>query len=357
MSKDERDRTGPGASSSRLGRREALVGAGAAAIVGGLVLRNQIRHPPRRRRPVIGDRPRRLVLAAAHPLRDPVLLAATHQGIFEHYRLEVSFAGPGFGDLPSGESALEALAHGQADGAVAAALSWLPRLQGGLDARLVCGLQAGSSRLLVPRGSRLRRIEDLRRRAIGITSADGPDRLFFSIMMRRKGMDPDRDVAWRAVPAEALGPALADGTVQAVVGHDPGIWRLRETLHLAELASSLSGSYAARASRLVGLRSGLLREDPAGAYALTLAMRDAARWIVTHREQIAVLLATQDDELTLQQVARMLAAEGLGVQPVGNNLQDQIAQYVDELKLLNMMPQTVESSVVARRFIANVLKA
>jgi len=339
------------------GRREALIAGVLAAGAGGLIARNQIRHPPHRKPPAIGSRVRRLVLAAPHPLRDPVLLAATHQGMFERYRLEVSFAGPDFGDVGSGREALDQVALGHADGAVAAALSWLPRLQSGLDARLVCGLQAGSSRLLIGRNSPIARIEDLKRRAIGITSDDSPDRLFFSIMMRRKGMDPNRDVQWRAMPPDALGLALAEGEVQAIVGHDPGIWRLRETLHLTELASSMSGSYSVRVSRLLGLRTDLLRRDPAGAYALTMAVRDAASWIAHHHEQIAVLLATQDDRLTLQQVSRMLATEGLGVQPTGQELQNQVAEYLDELKLLAIVPENVQSDVLARRLTANVLKA
>ena len=360
--------------------RRRLIGTGLAgglglAVAGGLVVRNQIRHPHKNKRASADGRSRRLLLAVPSPLRDPVLLAAADQGIFERYQLRIEFAHA----VDTGRDALDRVQAGQADGAVAAALSWLPRLRAGesqagelqagsdpqpgagqpgagLDARLVCGMQAGSARLLLARRSPVHRIEDLHRRTIGIASLDSPDRLFFSIMMRRKGMDPNRDVAWRAIPAEALAVALVEGQVQAVVGHDPAIWQLREAQHLPELASSMSGSYGARVSRVLGLRNQLLHDDPEAAVAVALAIQEAAAWVEKHPEQVSVLLAAQNPELTVEQAARMLKAEGHNVHPTGTNLRNQIAQYVDELKLLGLTPETVDSTAFAKRVTANVLK-
>ncbi len=340
-----------------------LAGGLGLAVAGGLVLRNQVRHPHKDKHPAPDGRARRLVLAVPNQRRDPVLLAARDQGVFERYKLEIAFADA----VGSGQEALDQVLSGHADGAVAAALSWLPRLQAelqaataapqaGLDARLVCGLQAGSARLLIPRKSPVRRIEDLHRRAIGIANPDSPDRLFFSIMMRRKGMDPNRDVEWRAVPAAALGLALTEGHVQAIVGHDPAIWQLREALHLNELASSMSGSYGVRVSRVLGLRNRLLHDDPQAAVAIAMAIQEAAIWVAKHPDQVSVLLAAQDPELTVEQVGRMLKAEGHNVHPSGANLRNQVAQYIDELKLLGLTPESVDSAVFAKRVTAEVLK-
>nr|WP_321985400.1 ABC transporter substrate-binding protein [uncultured Lichenicoccus sp.] len=343
--------TGPDA----VPRRRLLLAAGGAGIAVGaaLVVRNQVRHPYKDKHVTPDGRPRRLVVAATAPRHDPVLLAARDQGLFERYRLEIEYVDR----VPSGHAALDQVERGQADAAVAAALSWLPRLQAGLPARLVCGLQAGSSRLLVARRSPLRRIEDLHRRVIGIGSLDSPDRLFFSIMMRRKGMDPNHDVEWRQLPPDGLGLALSEGEVQAVVGHDPAIWLLRDSLHFDELASSITGSYSVRVSRVLGLRSTLLHDDPAAAVALTLAMQDAARWVAAHPQQTAVLLAAESRSLTLEQCARMLKSEGKAVHPVGNDLRDQVAQYMDELKLIGLTPETLDSAAFAKNVTANVLKA
>ena len=337
-----------------LGRRR-LVGFGLAGGVGsvvaaGLVVRNQIRHPHKQKKPTPDGKPRRLTLAAPGPGRDPVLLVASDQGIFSRYNLEIHFAS----DVDSGRRAIDLVQAGQADAAIAAALSWLPMLQSGVDAHLICGITGGNARMLIPRHSPLHRIEDLHRRVIGIANPDSPDRLFFSIMMRRKGMDPNHDVEWRSLPEDGLGLALAEGHVQAIVGHDPGIWRLRESLDLGELASSMSGSYGVRVGRVLGVRSRLLLDDPNAALALVLAMQDAATWAAKHPEQVSVLLAAQDPDLTLEQAGRMLKSEGASVHPVGINLRNQIAQYVDEMKLIGLTPEDVDSAAFAKRVTANV---
>ncbi|WP_428375431.1 ABC transporter substrate-binding protein [Lichenicoccus sp.] len=338
-----------------LERRRLMLAAGGAGLAVGaaLVVRNQIRHPYKNKHVTPDGRPRRLTLAATGPRHDPVLLAARDQGLFARYRLDIAYPEP----VLSGRDALDQVQSGQADAAVASALSWLPRLQAGLAARLVCGLQAGSSRLLVARRSPFRRIEDLHRHVIGIGNLDSPDRLFFSIMMRRKGMDPNHDVEWRQLPPEGLGLALSEGQVQAVAGHDPAIWLLRDGLHFDELASSMSGSYSVRVSRVLGLRNTLLHDDPVAAVALTLAMQDAARWVAMHPQETATLLAAESRSLTVEQCARMLKSEGRSVHPVGKDLRDQVAQYMDELKLIGLTPETLDSAAFAKSVTANVLKA
>ena len=323
-----------------------LGGAAAAGLV--LPLRRALRPPTLPA--VVGTR--RLTLAAAEPLLDPVLLAAREQGVFARSHLEIGFVA----GVRSDEEALDRVQSGHADGAIAHALSWLPRLQDGLPARLVCGLWSGNARMLIARPARLHRIEDLFRHAIGMTSADTVDRLFFSIVMRRKGMHPDHDVAWRVMPHDALGLALAEGQVQAIIGHDPEVWQLRLSLHLDELASSRSGSYAVRVGPVLGLATASLRQDPGAARWLAQALLEAASWAGHHTSELGGLLAAQDPDLTANQAAQMLKAEGSNVHPIGADLRNQIAQYVDELKLLGIIPDAVDSNRFSRSFVADARK-
>ncbi len=335
-----------------LGRRSLLgVGAGVGiAAAGALVVRNQLRHPHRDKTSHPDGRYRRLVLSCPHPEHDPVLMVAVHQGMFARYNLDVTIQG-GFG---SGQEAVAQLRPGGADVAVAPALSWLPRLLGGLDARLICGLQSGSSRLLVDRRSPVKRIEDLHRKAIGVADS-GADRLFFSVVMRRKGMDPNHDVSWVQLPPDQFGAALADHRVQAVAGHDPVIWRLREQLHLVQLASSMTGSYGNRVSRVLGIRGDLLRADPAAAVSLVLAVQEAAEAVEHHLGETASILADQLPDMDQPELERMLRAEGHAVHPIGRALREQVAQYLDEMKLIGLAPDDTDSGVLAKRFCALVI--
>jgi len=339
--------------------RRALLGAGAGAglvVGGGLVVRNQLRHPHRDKSSRPDGRYRRLVLACPHPAHDPVLMVAQRQGVFARYNLDITVQG----GLASGQQALDRLHPGGADAVVAPALSWLPRLLAGLDARLVGGLQSGSARLLVDRKSPIKRIEDLHRKAIGIadTPADGypgADRLFFSIMMRRKGMDPNRDVSWLQIAPDQFSTALASRQVQAVVGHDPVIWQLREALHLSELASSMTGSYGTRVSRVLGLRGDILRSDPAAAVTLVLAFQEAAISVARHLDAAASVLADELPDMDQASIESMLRAEGHAVHPDGPELREQIAQYIDELKLIGLVADELDSAATAKRFCANII--
>jgi NitT/TauT family transport system substrate-binding protein len=335
--------------------RRALLGGGAVlalAVGGGLVVRNQIRHPHRDKTSRPDGRYRRLTLASPHPEHDPVLMVALHGGTFARYNLDVTIQS-GFA---SGQEAVAQLHPGGADVAVAPALSWLPRLLTGLDARLVCGLQSGSSRLLVDHKSPIKRIEDLHRKTIGVAEF-GADRLFFSVMMRRKGMDPNHDVFWVQLPPDQFAAALADRRVQAVAGHDPVIWQIRERLHLVELASSMTGSYGTRVSRVLGLRGDVLRADPAAAVALVLAMQEAADIVEHHLGETASILADQLPDMEQPEIERMLRAEGHAVHPVGRELREQVAQYIDELKLIGLAQDEDDSGALARRFCDTVIHA
>lgn len=341
------------------GRRGLLGGlAGAAVLGGGLVVRNQLRHahPDETVRP--DGQFRKLTLACPHPAHDPVLALALHEGFLARYNLDITV----LSGFSSGQEALAQLRPGGADVAIAAALSWLPRLLGGLDARMVAGLQSGSSRLLVDRKSTFKRIEDLHRHSIGLADARGgadagADRLFFSIMMRRKGMNPNVDVNWVSVAPERFSDALASGQVQAVAGHDPVIWQVREQLRLVELASSMTGSYAQRVSRVLGVRGDLLTADPQAAVSLVLAFQDAARTVAHHLGETASILADQLPDMSLPTIQTMLEAEGHTVHPVGTELREQIAQYIDELKLLGLVPEEQDSGGLSKRFCQTILRS
>lgn len=357
-----------GAGRHGLGRRELVAAAGAgvvgvgAVVAGGLVLRHA-RHSPA----VAGRTPlegtfRRLVLS--WPATNPMLFAVARANFFASYHLDVSLAG----GVPNGRAAIAALAAGRAVGAVSPILTWLDVYQqgglqggqhGGVPAHLVAGLQSGTFRLLVRRKVKITRLDNVAGLRIAVTDPDMADRLFFSVMMRRKGIDPDRAVQWLTLPPEQVEAAARAGEIDAVAAHDPLAWRL---LHAAdspffELANSVNGNYGARANLALSLSDTFLQADPAAAAALVMALRAASDWIRDHPAQAASLMAGQGDGTGQADILAMLRHERLGVSPVGADLRVQVAQYVDEMKLLGRVPDTVGSAAYARRVCFNALQA
>ncbi|CAP57157.1 conserved hypothetical protein [Gluconacetobacter diazotrophicus PA1 5] len=337
-------------------RRVLIAGAGAggaAALAGGLAVRHRLHHQAVTHHKVLPDgRFRRLALS--WPSSNMLVFAVARQHFFAAYNLDVALVG----GARSGRAAIADMVAGRAVGAASPILTWLDVMRlGGVQARLVSGLQSGTFRLLVRRKLKVVRLDGIAGLRIAVEDQDMADRLFFSVMMRRKGIDPEASVRWVTLPPEQVMDAARAGEIDAVAAHDPLAWQL---LHgtdspFFELANSTTGHYGERANLALGLSDSLLQSDPAAAAALVMALRAASDWIKAHPDQAASLMTGQIPGMETGDILSMLRHETLGISPVGNDLRVQVAQYVDEMKLLGRVPDTVGSSAYAKRVCANAL--
>lgn len=341
----------PGKKSGMSSRRNMLVAAG--AVVGTGVLGEmgwRFTHPRKALQEPDGQS-RSLVLAWPSPENDPVFIVAQERGFFSRYNLEIT-ARP----CITGHQAIDALTRGEVAGAAAAALSWLPRLHAGVPAKLVAGLSAGTFRLLVRKNIGITKIDSVVGKKIAVLNEEAADQRFFSVLLRRKGINPS-EVLWRSVSEDRIDQALDGREVDGVVLHDPDGWQLlsENQSFLAELAGSTTGNYAQRVSKVFGLSSHFLSEDPKGALAVVLALRDACRWIEKHRDETAELLSSHMPDMNDDDVKHMLAHQPAPVHLLGHWLRDQMAQYADELKLIDLLPNELDSGAFSRSICQNVL--
>ncbi|WP_246375697.1 ABC transporter substrate-binding protein [Gluconacetobacter takamatsuzukensis] len=341
-----------------LTRRRLLVAAGgavgAAAAVTAVMRHDRAPQPVIRHRIVPDGRARRLVLS--WPSSNRLLLAVAQARFFGTYNLDVALV-----DGPrTGRTTIADVVEGRAVGAAAPLLTWLDRYRlGPIPVHLASGLQSGGFRLLVRRGVKGSRLETVAGMRIAVTDQDMADRLFFSVMMRRKGIDPEGAVHWVTLAPAQVEQAARAGEIDAVAAHDPLAW---QWLHLPdplffELENSTTGHYGERTNLALGLSDSLLRSDPVAAASLVMALRAASDWIKAHPDQAAGLMAEAAGGMDAGEVLAMLRHESLGISPVGHDLRVQVAQYVDEMKLLGRVPDTVGSAAYARRLCVNVLEA
>ena len=337
---------------SPISRRALLWGAGGCAAVGGVaVLAHQSRPRAPRRQP--DGVYRKLKIAWPEAAMSPVLTAALEKSFFAQYNLDVD----PLPDIHNGQDALDALARQKTAYALAPALTWLQRLHAGLPARLVMGVQSGSRRLLVRRSSGVTRLDQLMGRNVAVPDLNAADKLFFCIMMRRKGMDALNHINWIDLPIQQIEQALHDQKIDAVVTHDPDAWTLLQNNPdlLYELVGSDTGHYAARTSLILGVADTAQESDPTAATALVLALRDAALWVNTHRDDAATLIADNAADLPVASARNMLRNEPTIRPLMGHGLREQIAQYCDELQLVGMLADGEDSAALARRYTLNVL--
>ncbi|MBO1326608.1 ABC transporter substrate-binding protein [Acetobacter sp. TBRC 12305] len=297
---------------------------------------------------------RKLVVGWAAAEHCPVYVAAAQKGFFDHYNLDIDIA-PATND---GHDTLEALQHREFDYAVAPALTWLPYLHAGLAAHLVMGVQPGYFRLLVRRSSGITRLDQLMDRNVAMPDMNAADKLFFAIMMRRKGLDALTRINWVDLPFTEIADSARAQRIDAVVAHDPYAWLLLQTAPdlFVELASSNTGHYAERTSLVLGVADSALQADPDAATSLVLALNTAARWANTHRDDAATLIAGSMPELSPAS-ARAMLHNAPAIHPVlGQSLRDQIAQYCDELQLVGLLPDAENTTLLAQSYTRNVLR-
>lgn len=265
----------------------------------------------------------------------PVAVADS-QGFFRNHNLEVEFVN--FGN--STEVLLESLATGKADAATGMALRWLKALEQGFDVKLTAGTHGGCLRLIGQQdgpGS----FEELKGKTIGVTDMASADKNFFSLMLKRHGVDPARDVTWRVYPADLLGTALDKGEIQAASGSDPIMYRLRNQPGKRELATNMVEEYANLSCCVVGVSGNLARKEKPVAAALTHAILQAHAWAAQHPEAVAQEFLKFSVNTSAEEIRAILTEHSHSHYSVGDAFVKEIAVYARDLKAVDVLrPKT-----------------
>ncbi|WP_397452586.1 ABC transporter substrate-binding protein [Pseudomonas sp. NA-150] len=278
------------------------------------------------------------------------IVIAHGEGFFKRHNLDVEFVN--FGN--STEVLLEAIATGKADAGVGMALRWLKALEQGFDVKLTAGTHGGCLRLLSAANSPLHSLEELKGKTIGVTDMASPDRNFFSILLKKHGIDPQRDVDWRLYPADLLGSALDKGEVQAISGSDPFMYRLIKSGQARELSSNLVDEYANLSCCVVGVTGKLVREDKQVVAALNQAILEAHDYAVQHPEAVAIGFQKFALNTTAEEVQGILHDHTHGHHAVGAVLTSEIQTYVQDLKTVEVIRQSTDAAAFAKEITADV---
>jgi NitT/TauT family transport system substrate-binding protein len=296
--------------------------------------------------------PRQLKLAwnanAACTVAAPV---AKERGIFAKHNLDVEF----FNFGGSTDQLLEAIATGKADAGMGLALRWLKPLEQGFDVRVTAGVHGGCIRLLGSQAANIDSLESLRGKSIAISDQASPAKNFFSIVLAKKGIDPAQDVEWRQYPANLLALAVDKGEVQALADIDPLPYLWLKDGKLTEIATNLSGEYADRTCCILAIRGSLIRGEVPVAAALTRSILEAADWVARDPADAAAVYSGYGGRGSVEDLAAMYRSHTHHNHPVGPALKQQLLLYTDELKAVNVMKRSTDSTKFAERIYVDVL--
>ena len=296
--------------------------------------------------------PRQLKLAwnanAACTAAAPV---AKERGIFAKHNLDVDFVN--FGG--STDQLLEAIATGKADAGLGLALRWLKPLEQGFDVRITTGVHGGCIRLLGSKAANIDSLEALRGKAIGISDQASPAKNFFSIFFAKKGIDPAQDVEWRQYPANLLALAVDKGEVQALAEIDPLPYLWLKDGKLNEIATNLTGEFADRTCCILAIRGSLIRSELPVAAALTRSILEAADRVASDPADAAAIYSGYGGKGSVEDLATMYGSHTHHNHPVGAALKKQLVLYTEELKAVNVMKKSTDSTKFAERIYTDVL--
>lgn len=276
---------------------------------------------------------------------------AKERGVFAKHNLDVDFVN--FGG--STEQLLEAIATGKADAGVGMALRWIKPLEQGFDVRITAGVHGGCLRLLGSKAAGIDSIESLRGKAVAISDQASPAKNFFSLVLAKRGINPETEVEWRQYPADLLALAVEKGEVHAAADNDPRTFLWLKEGKLNEVATNLSGEFHDRACCVLAIRGSLIRDDRAAAAALTKAVLEGGHLVAANPTDAAAVFSGYGGKGSIEDLTAMLRSHTHHDQKTGAELKKQIALYADELKIVKVIKSSTDSARFADRVYADVL--
>jgi len=280
----------------------------------------------------------------------PLPVAIDH-GFFQKQNLDVelvNYSG-------STDQLLEAIATGKTDAGLGMALRWLKPLEQGFDVKIAAGTHGGCMRVLSRTNSGVDKLADLKGKIVAVGDLGGPDKNFFSIQLAKRGIDPNKDVDWRAYPGNLLQLAVEKGEVQAFLAADPIAYLWLKDSAYKEVASNLDGEYKDKTCCIVGLRGSLVREEPQVARAITQALLDAAMFTSQNPDKAAASFQPYAPKTaSLQDLQAMVRYHTHHHHPVGAVLKQELKAYADDLKSVSVFKPSTDTAKFAERIYVDV---
>jgi len=298
--------------------------------------------------------PRKLTFAwnATAFCLSPVVVAQ-ELGYFEKNGLQVDL----INYTGSTDQLLESLATGKADAAVGMIHRWLKPLEAGFDVKIIGSSHGGCVRLVGVKEAGVTSLQSLKGKVIGVSDIASPGKNFFSILLKKNGIDAERDVTWRQYPADLLDIAVDKGEIQAIADGDPNIYLIekRKPARYREIASNLSGEYKDKVCCIVGARGEFVRNDKKSAAALVRSILQASDYVAENPNESAKLFAKYSPKVSVADLRALLGTLTHGHHPTGSGLLAEVEFYARDFQSVGVLKGSTNPQKFARHVTADVL--
>lgn len=276
------------------------------------------------------------------------LFAAYHKGFFEDEGLEVEFVKADFEKLKTG------IASGKIDASVGN-FAWFKAIEQGLKVKLTAGIHAGCIVAVAPPDSGIKSVTDLKGKTIGVESIGGGPMIILSFELQRAGLDPKKDVQWKAFPSAQLETAIDKKEIDAFITWDPfGTKLVKEKNYVALVDIAKDEPYRSGYCCYVVVSEKLVKEDPDAAARYTRAVLRATEWVGENIDEASKIeVDNKYVSVSVEQNAEFL--RGYVWRPGVKSAKENIKFFIHEQKEQGILEASTDETELFNKIFAEVI--
>jgi NitT/TauT family transport system substrate-binding protein len=277
---------------------------------------------------------------------------AADKGIFAKHGIDIELVD----FLATGDDVLtKYLAAGKLDAGAGFLLGWLKPLDEGLDVKLVSATHAGCMRLLTSPQTGIKTFQQLRGKTIAVGAVNDAAQQTFSVSLAKAGIDPLTEITWKAYPDNLLSVAVQKGEADALAHIDPQGYGWIHDDHLVEIANSQTGAYRNLSCCTIGASVAFLKQDKAVARRVVEAIIETHEFVANHPTEVAKYYKEKyNPPVSLEVLTELLGVLAYHHHPAGAALEKEIAEEIEDLKLIKVFRANANAQALAQKFSHNV---
>lgn len=246
-----------------------------------------------------GDKAKPVILGHVAAVCEAPLFIAYEKGFFKEKGVEVELF-----RIPESADKKEILATNKVNVTDGVLQTWLKALEAGVDMKFTGGTHTGCISMVALAQSPINSVNDLKGKVIGVSGAIGGGTMNYAYRaLIKAGLDPQKDVTWKAYPAAQLITALEKGEIDAAAGGDTMnfIW-------VDEGKAKIIGSMANDPGTkneiccLIAFNSEFIAQNPETAKAVTEAINKATKWVKENPEEAVRIMLDKQYTLGTQEI-------------------------------------------------------
>lgn len=162
-------------------------------------------------------------------------------------------------------------------------------------------------------------------------------------------------MSWRQFPGDMLGLAVEKGEAHAIADGDPNLFLIeRRTKGLVELATNLSGEYAAKTCCVVGVGGKLIRSDKPLVASLVRAINQGSEFVADYPNETAKIYSPYS-KVPVDDLRAVLGTLTHRNHPSGVALQKEVEFYARDFKLVGVLKPSTDAARFAQHVTVDVL--